>query len=152
MELYQFLHILQYILCILQHPVDFSKPRPFWIDLAYETTHVYCCKKVAATYGKCVFIHSFTCAHWFIQWFAIFVTDSSSHPLVSSVDSSNHSFIHQLIHLIIHSFVNWLVQSFTEWVHWLVQSFSGLFKNSVSHSFIHSLFIHSPLCQGLWLC
>ena len=41
MELYQFLHILQYILCILQHPVDFSKPRPFRIDLAHETTHVY---------------------------------------------------------------------------------------------------------------
>ena len=41
MELYQFLHILQYILCILQHPVDFSKPGPFWIDLAHETTHAY---------------------------------------------------------------------------------------------------------------
>ena len=40
-ELYQFLPKLQYILCILQHPVDFSKARPFWIDLEYETTHVY---------------------------------------------------------------------------------------------------------------
>ena len=40
-ELYQFLHILQYILGIIQHPDDFSKARPFWIDLEHETTHVY---------------------------------------------------------------------------------------------------------------
>ena len=41
MELYQFVHILRYILCIIEHPDDFSKPRPFWIDLEHENTHVY---------------------------------------------------------------------------------------------------------------
>ena len=40
-ELYQFLHILQYILSFFQLSVDFSKARPFWIDSEYETTRVY---------------------------------------------------------------------------------------------------------------
>ena len=40
-ELYHFFHILQYILCIIQRPDDFSKAQPFWIDLGYEPTYVY---------------------------------------------------------------------------------------------------------------
>ena len=39
-ELYHFFAYFTVYLCILQHPDNFSKARPFRIDLEYETTYI----------------------------------------------------------------------------------------------------------------